>query len=135
MTRDKMREILMQLFFQEEAQKDMEDEAASDYINSNVKGKANKEYAQKTFGLFRDHKEEIDAEIEKSSRHWSVKRMAKIDLAVLRVAATEILFAEETPDAVSANEAVELAKKFGTDKSASFVNGVLGKLIKNKNDA
>ena len=128
MTRDKMREILMQLFFQEEAQKDMEDESALEFINSSIKGKANKEYAQKIFSLFRDQKEEID-------RHWSVKRMAKIDLAVLRVAATEILFAEETPDAVSANEAVELAKKFGTDKSASFVNGVLGKLIKNKNDA
>lgn len=135
MTRDKMREILMQLFFQAEAQNDMENEAASDFINNNIKGKSNKEYAMKIFGIFKDHKEEIDKEIEKCSRNWSINRMAKIDLAILRLASSEIMFAEETPDAVSANEAVELAKKFGTEKSAGFVNGVIGKLIKNKTDA
>ena len=135
MTRDKMREILMQLFFQAEAQKDMTDEAASDYINGNIKGGGNKEYAAAVYSAFTENKKDIDTELNKCSKHWAVDRMAKIDLAILRVAATEILFEEETPDAVAANEAVDLAKKFGTEKSPAFVNGVLGKLIKNKNNA
>ena len=134
MTRDKMREILMQLFFQAEAQKDMEESAAADFIDSNIKGRSNKEYASGVYRAFTEHKEEIDGEIDRCSNRWSVSRMAKIDLAILRVAASEILFEEETPDAVAANEAVELAKRFGTEKSSAFVNGVLGKLIKNKNN-
>ena len=60
---------------------------------------------------------------------------ARIDLAILRVAAAEILFEEETPDSVAANEAVELAKKYGTEKSPGFINGLLGSLVKENEGA
>ena len=60
--------------------------------------------------------------------------MAKSDLAICRLALGEILFAEDIPEAVSLNEAVNLAKKFGTDSSQKFVNGLLGKAIKLKNE-
>ena len=133
MTREKMREIVMQLIFQAEAQKDMEDGSAYAYIQEKIKGNENKEYAKKLYVCWREHISEIDSVLDEASNKWRVGRMPRIDLAVLRVAATEILYMDETPDAVAVNEAVELAKHFGTEGSAKFINGLLGKVIKNKN--
>lgn len=76
----------------------------------------------------RSHMEEIDAFIEDYAKGWNVKRMSKVDLAILRLAVYEIRFSEETPVGVAINEAVELAKKFSSDEAPSFVNGVLGKI-------
>lgn len=74
---------------------------------------------------------EIDFYINKAARGWSVERLSKVDLAILRLATYEIMYSE-IPDRVSVNEAVELAKEFGENKSASFINGVLGGVVKNK---
>ena len=75
--------------------------------------------------------EEIDALIGKYAINWDVKRMPGIDRNILRMAVYEMRFAEEkVPVNVAVNEAVELAKMFGTDKSARFINGVLGKLMR-----
>lgn len=75
------------------------------------------------------HLTEIDDEINAKATGWKTSRMGKVDLSILRVAVYEIRFEEETPEKVSINEAVELAKKYGTDDSASFVNGVLAKFV------
>jgi len=75
-----------------------------------------------------NHLPQIDSRIEESLKNWKLSRVAKVDLAILRVAVFEMLFSDdpEKPDlAVSINEAVEMAKKFGSADSASFVNGVL----------
>jgi N utilization substance protein B len=74
----------------------------------------------------------LDLKIETGSDNWKVSRMARVDLSILRVAATEIFYMEDIPDSVSANEAVELAKTFGGDESPKFVNGIIGKLIRGK---
>lgn len=76
--------------------------------------------------------EEIDNNINDSCVGWSVSRIAKVELAILRLAVYEILFREDIPDAVAINEAVELAKKYSSEKSPSFINGVLGKIAKQK---
>ncbi|MFV0313528.1 MAG: transcription antitermination factor NusB [Anaerotignum sp.] len=76
----------------------------------------------------RNYMEEIDALIEEYAKGWNVKRMSKVDLAILRLAVYEIRFSEETPVGVAINEAVELAKKFSSDEAPSFINGVLGKI-------
>ena len=73
---------------------------------------------------------EIDKTIESASENWKIKRMNSIDLNILRVATYEILFDETIPDRVAINEAVEIAKLYSGDQSYSFINGVLGKLIK-----
>lgn len=73
------------------------------------------------------HLEEIDAAINEVSEGWKTSRMGKVDLALIRLAVYEIRYEEEIPFKVSVNEAVELAKKYGTDGSASFVNGILAK--------
>ena len=73
---------------------------------------------------------EIDEIINKNAVGWSTERMGKVEVAIIRVAVYEMLFDEEVPQSVAINEAVELAKKFGQDESASFVNGVLAKIAK-----
>ncbi|MCR5608287.1 MAG: transcription antitermination factor NusB [Lachnospiraceae bacterium] len=74
--------------------------------------------------------EEIDKIIEESSEGWKIKRMAKIDLSILRVAVYEIHNADDVPYKVAINEAVEIAKIYGGDNSFGFVNGILAKVVK-----
>ena len=76
--------------------------------------------------------EELDEKINEVSVGWKTSRMNRTDLAILRLAAYEILFDEDIPDKVAVNEAVELAKQYGEDESYSFINGVLGQIITNK---
>ena len=72
--------------------------------------------------------EEIDAAIGEASKGWKVSRMAKVDLALIRLAVYEMKYEEDVPVKVAINEAIELAKQYGSDDSPAFVNGVLAKL-------
>lgn len=74
--------------------------------------------------------EAIDRIIEENSRGWTIQRLPKVSLAVLRLAIGEIIFSEDVPAGVAVNEAVELMKKYGTNEDASYVNGVLGTVAK-----
>ena len=73
------------------------------------------------------HREKIDTLIEKHSEHWCLKRMTIVDRNILRSAIFELMFCPDTPTKVVLNEAIELGKKFSSEKSGSFVNGVLDK--------
>ncbi len=73
---------------------------------------------------------EIDKAIKGYTDNWSLERITNIDRNILRIAIYEILYMKEIPKSVSINEAIELAKKYGTKSSFSFVNGVLGKINK-----
>ena len=74
--------------------------------------------------------EEIDKIIEENSRGWTIQRLPKVSLAVLRLAIGEMMYSEDVPTGVAVNEAVELMKKYGTSDDASYVNGVLGTVAK-----
>lgn len=74
------------------------------------------------------HKEEIDAIIDSSAQNWKTGRMAKVELTLIRLAVYEIRFEEDIPTGVAINEAVELAKAYGEENSAAFVNGVLARI-------
>ena len=88
-------------------------------------------YAEKVLKGTAEKLPEIDALIGKYAINWDVKRMPGIDRNILRMAIYEMRFGEEkVPVNVAVNEAVELAKQFGTEKSARFINGVLGKLMR-----
>ncbi|PWH20220.1 MAG: transcription antitermination factor NusB [Ardenticatenia bacterium] len=76
-----------------------------------------------------DHKQRIDHLIRQLAPEWPVEQIAVIDRNILRIAIFEILYTPDTPPKVAVNEAVELAKMFGSDSSPRFVNGVLGTLI------
>lgn len=76
------------------------------------------------------HLTEIDEQIAAHAKDWSLNRIAKVDLSILRIAVYEILFEQGIPAGATVNEAVELAKLFGGEKSGGFINGVLGSVVK-----
>ncbi|MBQ1771245.1 MAG: transcription antitermination factor NusB [Clostridia bacterium] len=80
-----------------------------------------------------EHAEELDEMISAHAIGWSIGRIDKVDLAILRIAAYEIRYLDEIPVGASINEAVKLAKQFGGDHSYSFINGILGSLAKEQN--
>jgi N utilization substance protein B len=79
-----------------------------------------------------EHAGDIDENIEKYAVNWRLARMPRVDAAVLRVAVYEILYRDDIPVSVTANEAVGLARQYSGEKSAKFINGVLGKLIRER---
>jgi N utilization substance protein B len=76
-----------------------------------------------------EHIEQIDPEIRKAAPEWPLEKINKIDLSILRQAIYELLVDKNVPVKVSVDEAIEIGKEYGTDSSASFINGVLGKII------
>lgn len=83
---------------------------------------------QKINGIL-EHLADIDESINDVAQGWKTSRMGKVDLSLIRLAVYEIRYEEDIPDKVAINEAVELAKRYGTDDSASFINGVLAKFV------
>ncbi len=84
------------------------------------------------FNSIRDKLTEIDTMINERTKGWKTERMGKVDLAIIRLAVFEMKFDENIPEGVAINEAVELAKRFGQEESAGFVNGVLAKFVEVK---
>ncbi len=91
-----------------------------------------KTYAKTVIQNIIDHCEDIDNDIEECSIGWEINRMVSIDLSILRMAVSELYYSENVPVKVIIDEAVELAKKYSTDDSSSFINGVLGKIVELK---
>ncbi len=77
---------------------------------------------------FGERQEEIDATIRGVSHHWRIERMTRVDRNILRLATCELLLMKDVPRRVTLNEAIELAKRFGSEGSAGFVNGVLDRI-------
>jgi len=77
-----------------------------------------------------EHRKEIDARLEQFSDNWTLSRMAVIDRNLLRLAASEILFSKTVPPKVAIDEAVEIAKKFGSEDSPNFINGILDRILR-----
>lgn len=74
------------------------------------------------------HRGEIDRRIEEKSRNWALSRMAKVDVNILRLAVFELLYVNDIPRNVTINEAIEIAKKYGSEDSPAFVNGILDEI-------
>lgn len=90
------------------------------------------EYAVELVEGVTAHRAELDAMISTSSEDWSIERMPPVDRNLLRIGGFELLHNDEVPDAVAINEAVELAARLSTDESATFVNGVLARMLERK---
>lgn len=91
------------------------------------------EFAEKLAQGVEDHREELDEIISQYIRGWKMNRLSKTALTILRIAVYEIRFEKDIPAQVSANEAVELAKKYGASEDAAFINGVLASVIRAEN--
>ena len=123
------RENLMQMIYQMGITGDFSQEAYDRYINTEISLSKESKYSKELFAVLSQHLVDIDKEIGEHSIKWKTDRMPAVDLAILRLALTEIHYMENIPVSVSINEAVNMAKKFSTEKSASFINGVLGKIV------
>ena len=132
MKREDVREKTMQLVYQMDLTGDFE-VADLSIVEENVKA-AGKKQAAETLAAVQDHHEEIDRIISDNLDNWTLDRIAKTDLAILRTAVAEMLYVESVPVRVSINEAVDLAKKYGDERSYAFINSVLGKISRGLND-
>ena len=132
MTRRELREnlyiMLFRVEFHEKGDLDNQVELALEEMNG-VSENNRKELIEKFNGIV-EHISEIDGRIEQLSNGWTINRIAKADLTVLRLGIYEILFDENVPNNVAVNEAVELSKLYGGHKSSGFVNGILGSLVR-----
>lgn len=131
MTRREIREQVFKMLFRVEFynQEEMSEQIAlceDDACNWKEKDKT---YIFEKVEKISEKREEIDAKINEVSEGWKTGRMGKVDLTLIRLAVYEMLYEEDVPAKVAINEAVELAKQYGTDNSPSFVNGVLAKLV------
>ena len=88
-----------------------------------------KEYIVKIANTFKANKDSIDEQIKKFAFGWDINRLVKMDKDILRIAICELLYVQDAPLKVIIDEALELAKKYSTDDSAAFVNGILGKVV------
>lgn len=75
-----------------------------------------------------ENREALDKIIKEQSTNWSISRITRVDLNILRIATFELLFRSDIPKNVTMNEAIEVAKKFGTDESPAFINGILDEI-------
>ena len=100
-----------------------------DYSKSSLKQSSDVEYFKEVTAKCYDNLEEIDEKIAQNLKEWTIDRISKVNLSILRLAICEIMFFEDIPYQVSINEAVEIAKKFGDDDSPSFINGVLASAV------
>lgn len=129
MTRREIRENIFKMMFRVEFHHREELPEQLRLLEEELEGLKDADFAyidQKSSDIIA-HLEELDQEINEKSQGWKTSRMSKVDLSIIRLALYEIKYEEDIPVKVSINEAVELAKQYGTDDSASFVNGILAK--------
>jgi len=134
MSRRNAREIVLKSLFIMDFTPDTEISNALKVAEEEIQGatKSDVAYAKEVVEGTMSHIEEIDKELEETSKKWHVKRMAAIDRNLIRLAAYEMFMGpEKVPSAIAINEVVELAKLYGSDESAAYVNGILGKMVKN----
>lgn len=123
MKRREAREKALQTLFQLE-NTELTVEAAIEHA---IEEQASSEFFEQIVHGTIEHLAEIDASLEEKLENWSLSRLAKIERTILRVAAYELLYTPDVPKNVVINEAIEISKTFGDEKSSKFVNGVLSK--------
>ena len=130
MGRKQAREGTMQLLFQMQSREDYEKENLNIYLANFLFDENEEIYIKDAIYKITDNLSSIDEHIEKHLEGWSIYRLAKVDLAALRIAIYEILYRDDIPVEVSINEAIEIAKKYSKEDSYKFINGVLGGFVK-----
>lgn len=128
MNREDIREHTMQVIFQMDAQGNF-DYNNLQPISENEKAFKKQKSADVLIALS-DNLHEIDNIISKNIENWTIDRLPKTELAILRNAVTEIIYIDSIPVKVSINEAIRMAKKYGDEKSYAFINSVLSKIVK-----
>ena len=129
MKRRRSREYALQILFQLELTGNkLSDEVLDEFWENNKEDEEVKQFTYDIVSSTLDNLETIDRTIQKAAEHWVIERMAAIDRNILRAATYEILYRDDIPATVAINEALEVAKKYSTENSAPFINGILDKI-------
>ena len=142
--RKKTRELLMRLVFQMTTSGDFSDEAKEtfmkdrnlfkDIFDEGAGEAPDMAYFNWAYSSISNNLVEIDRVIAEASEKWTIERMQIVDLSILRVAVAELMYMGEIEDSVSVNEAILMAKKYGSKKSSAFINGILGTVSRSRGE-
>ena len=128
--RRRARELALQLLYQYEATGAPPEQMQAHFEEWAGVTDVTRQFADELLRGTLEHLKEIDDELATQTAHWRLERLAAVDRNILRLAMYELLYHEETPHAVVIDEAIEIAKKYGAEESARFVNGVLDGFVK-----
>lgn len=134
MGRKLARESAMKLLFQMGINDDFTSESIDIFLSNNEFSNDEREYIVDTINKVVENLVTIDSKIEKYALGWKINRIPKVDLSILRIAIYEILFRSDIPVEVSINEAIDISKKYSTNESSKFINGLLGSVARDGND-
>jgi N utilization substance protein B len=126
--RSRAREVALQILFEDDVNPRATVADMKTFVHGRLNSPELEEFCMSLILGVRRNQQELDQLLSQTADNWSVGRMAATDRNVLRLGAYEILYTD-TPDRAAINEAVELAKRFGTAQSAQFVNGILDKFL------
>jgi N utilization substance protein B len=130
-TRRKSRELTLQMLFQSDMGRQPAEQVRKSFWNERTDVEEDvRGFAEDLFRVAEERKEEIDRMIEGHAEHWRMDRMAAVDRNVLRAAVAEFLAYQKTPKPVIINEALEIARKFSSPESVTFINGVLDSIAR-----
>lgn len=129
--RSRAREVALQVLFQDDLNPRVNPAVADEFVARRLPAPELVEFARSLISGVRRNRPELDALLGQTADNWSLERMACTDRNLLRLGAYEILYTE-TPGRVAINEAVELAKRFGSAHSPQFVNGILDRFLVNR---
>src|SRR6478752_3162233 len=130
--RSRAREVALQVLYQDDLNPLHNPADDERFVRNRLHAPELVEFAASLVAGVRRNRQQLDDRLAQTADHWSLQRMAATDRNVLRLGAFEILYSD-TPRNVAINEAVELAKRFGTRQSAQFVNGILDRLVAGQN--
>lgn len=126
--RSRARDVALQVLYQDDLNPGGDPEVADKFLRARLRATDLADFARSLVaGVYRN-REELDLMLSRTADNWSLTRMVATDRNVLRLGAFEILYTD-TPDRVAINEAVDLAKRYGTAQSGPFVNGILDKFL------
>lgn len=124
-TRRQARELAMQALFYMDMQKDASEEMLEYFCACFCSSKKSQPFLKKLVTGVLGTIGQIDALVERFSQNWKIDRMSSVDRNVMRIAVYEMLYCDDIPPKVSINEAVDIGKKFGTQESGAFINGIM----------
>ena len=126
--RRRAREIALQVLYQKELNCVGVEEALNLFGNNFEVLKGAMDFSERLVKGVEEHREDLDRVIEQYSSNWKVDRMAHVDRAILRIATYELLYCNDIPPRVAINEAIDIGKKYGSEDSGAFINGILDKV-------
>ena len=131
--RRKARELALQMLYQHDLSGNTPDTIVSTFEDLQKSKPNTRDFATKIFRGTLDNLEKIDEMIAQQADNWRLSRMAVVDRNIIRMSIYEFLHEEDTPKLVIIDEAIEIGKKFGTQKSSQFINGILDGILKRYN--